>query len=388
MFTLPLGDGSHEQWIESAVRMGSGHITIQAPGFQTSRKIEDRLSAEARAAAETALREPGVAEHLTAVTPQLAIGGLASSSAGALPAHIIAVDPVTESAFSVLDEKRVKGRYLEPEDRLAAYVGVGLAESLERRVGARLVLTAQDANGDIAGQLVRVVGVFQTGIPEVDRSLIHIPLSTAGAWLQTGDDVTTLAVLLDVSTNVPPLIRALRGKLTDPIERGELKVMSWREANPELDAAVKVDDLGNYIFQGILFGIIALGIVNTVLTSVLYRHREFSLLQALGLTRLQAGGLVLIEGLILTLSSGIVGITLGLFITWFFWRDGLDFSSIWNEEWSFAGVVIEPIVIPFFRVARVVQALVFILTIGVLASLYPAYRASRINIIEAMKFER
>jgi ABC-type lipoprotein release transport system permease subunit len=157
---------------------------------------------------------------------------------------------------------------------------------------------------------------------------------------------------------------------------------------PELDAAVKIDDFGNYLMQGILFTIIAVGIVNTVLMSVLHRHREFGVLQALGLTPAQTGTLVLIEGLVLTAFSGIAGVALGLFITWFFWRDGLDYSALMSEEWSFSGIVMEPVVIPLFRLARVVQALLFLLVMGTLASIYPAFRATRIDVTEAMKFER
>lgn len=388
MISLPIGDGTHEDWIESAVRMGSGHIAIQAPGFHSSRKIEDRLSASARAAARAALQRPGIAEHVMSVAPQLAIGGLASSSSGARPAQIMGVDPIAEAEFSILDEKVTEGRYLEPGDRLAAYVGDGLVEGLQLRLGSRLVLTAQGADGEIVGQLVRVVGIFRTGVPEIDQSVIHIPLATAGSWLSAGDDVTTIAVLLDSSRRVPRLSRALRRELAGPIRDGKLALLSWRESMPELDAAVRIDDLGNYIWQVIIFGIIALGIVNTILMSVMHRKREFGLLQALGLTPQQTGGVVLMEGLILTSLSGLIGIGLGLFITWFFWRDGLDLSFAWDKEWSFSGVVIDPVIIPIFRVARVIQGLVFIFMIGTLASLYPAYRATRIDVAEAMKFER
>ncbi|MGH9323130.1 MAG: ABC transporter permease [Vicinamibacteria bacterium] len=388
MISLALGDGTHEAWIESGVRMGSGHVAIQSPDFQTSRKLESRLSARARAEAEAALRAPDVARYVKSVSPQLTVSGLASSPAGARPASIVGVDPDSEARFGILDEKVVEGRYLEAGDRLSAYIGAGIAESLEVQLGSRMVVTAQDASGEIAGQLARVVGIFRTGVPEVDQSLIHIPLATAGAWLGTGEDVTQMAVLARRSTDVDPLRRELESRLAGPVEMGELAVMGWREAMPELDAAVKIDDFGNYLFQGILFTIIALGIVNTILMSVLYRHREFGVLQALGLTPAQTGSLVLIEGLVLTAVSGVIGIALGLFVTWFFWRDGLDFSAMLNEEWSFSGVVMEPIVVPLFRLERVLQALVFILVVGGLASLYPAFRATRIDVTEAMKFER
>ncbi len=389
IFSLSLGDGAHEDWIRSGARMGSGHIAIQAPNFQRTRKIDDRLPAAARSAAQAALQQPGIAEHVLAVIPQLTVVGLASSPTGARPAQIVGVDPIAEAKFSILDDKLVDGRYLEPDDRLAAYVGAGLIEGLDLKLGSRLVLTAQDAERDIAGQLVRVVGIFRTGVPEIDEGVVHIPLNTAASWLRSGSDVTTIAVLLDSSRRVKPIQRALQRELSDEHEAGELAVLSWREAMPELDAAVRVDDLGNYVWQGIMFGIIALGIVNTVLMSVMYRKREFGLLQALGFTPRQTGGLVISEGLILTTISGFIGITIGLFLTWLFFRDGLDFSfTCWEEDWSFSGVVLDPVIVPLFRLARIIQSMIFIFLIGTLASLYPAYRATRIDVAEAMKFER
>lgn len=388
MMSLPLGDGTHEAWIESAVRMGGGHVTIQRPEFRTSRKIEDRLPADVRELAQTALTRAGIAERVRLATPQLNLGGLASSASGARPAQIVGVDPVTEAEFTILDEKVTEGRYLEADDRLAAFVGAGLVEALELKVGSRFVVTTQDAEGEIAGQLLRVVGVFRSGVPEIDQSLIHIPLKTAGEWLHSGDDVTNIAILVRQTGQVEGLRRDLGRELAGPIEMGAAAVIGWREAMPALDAAVHIDDFGNYLFQGILFTIIGLGIVNTVLMSVLHRYREFGVLQALGLTPRQTGSLVLIEGLILTALSGVVGIALGLFITFYWWGDGLDISGMWNEEWSFSGVVMEPVIVPYFRWARVIQATVFLFAIGIVASLYPAYRATKIDVTEAMKFER
>ncbi|MGD2215492.1 MAG: FtsX-like permease family protein [Gemmatimonadales bacterium] len=388
IFSLSIGDGGHEDWIRSGARMGSGHIAIQAPNFQKSRKIDDRLTASARSAAQSALQYPSIAEHTLAAVPQLAVVGLASSPTGARPAQIVGVDPIAEAEFSILDDKLVEGRYLEPDDRLAAYVGAGLLEGLDLRLGSRFVLTAQDADGEIAGQLVRVVGVYRSGVPEVDQVVIHIPLATAGSWLRSGDDVTTIAVLLDSSSEVRPVTRVLERELSTEIEAGNLTVLGWREAMPVLDAAVRIDDLGNYVWQAIMFGIIALGIVNTVLMSVMYRKREFGLLQALGFTPRQTGGLVVTEGLILTFVSGLIGIALGLFLTWYFFREGLDFSFAWEEDWSFSGIAMDPVFVPLFRLSRVIQSLAFIFLIGTFASIYPAYRATRIDVAEAMKFER
>jgi putative ABC transport system permease protein len=187
---------------------------------------------------------------------------------------------------------------------------------------------------------------------------------------------------------VDTVARGLSASLAAPVAEGTTRVMGWREAMPELSSAVAIDDFGNYLINGILFIIIGFGIINTMLMSVLHRHREFGVLQALGLTPGQTGAIVLVEGLILTGLSSVGGIALGMFVTWYFWGDGLDFSSLMDQDITFSGVIMDPLVIPKFRAARVVQALMFTLTIGGLASIYPAFRAATVDVTEAMKFER
>ncbi len=387
-FSLSLGDGTHESWIDSGVRMGTGHITVESPAFRTTRTIESRLPADARRRAERALRDPLLAEKVSAVSSKLIVNGLASSAAGARPVQIMGVDPLSEAAFTTLNTQVVEGRYLEPDDRLAVFVGLQLVESLDLRLGSRLVLNAQDAEKEIAGQLVRVVGIFRSGVPEIDQALVHVPLKTASEFLGTGDDVTTVGVLVDDSASVPRVAQELRRALAGPVAAGGATVLGWQEAMPELAAAIAIDDFGNYLVYGILFTIIGFGIVNTVLMSVLHRHREFGVLQALGLTPGQTGTVVLIEGLVMTAVSGLVGVGLGLFITWYFFGDGLDFTNLMGEEMTFSGVVIDPVIVPLFRVTRIVQVLAFILMIGVVASIYPAIRAAKIDVATAMKFER
>ena len=389
IFSFALGDGTHEDWIDSGIRTSTGHVTIEQPDFRLSRKLEDRLATAVRDETERALTSPDIAPHVVAVSSRLSISALASSAAGARPAQALAVDPVAEARFSTLDDQVVEGRYLEPDDRLAAYIGVGLAGSLDLRLGSRFVVQAQDTEQDIAAQLLRVVGIFRNGVPEVDQAVVHIPLQTAGEWLGSERGVTNVGVVLTGSSAVAAVTAHLEETLADPIGRGDARVMGWREANPALAAAIAIDDFGNYLIFGILFIIIAFGIVNTVLMSVLHRHREFGVLQALGLTPAQTGIIVLVEGLTLTAVSGFIGVSLGLLATWYFFGDGLDFSALWGgEDMTFSGVVIDPVIVPLFRLARVAQTLIFILFIGAVASIYPALRAAKIDVAESMKFER
>lgn len=383
VFSRSLADGGHEDWINAGVRMGSGHVVLHAPGYLESFKLEDRLSEEdvVRAlAAITSLR----GDSVLSVVTRLSVNGLASSASSAVPVRIEGVDPAAEPAFSFFPDKIQEGRFLEPGDRLSAFVGRGLADRLDLRVGSRFVVTAQTADDEVEGQLLRVTGIFRTGLPEADEGLIHIPLETAREWLQAPGAATIIGILLSDSRDVRPMRRAVATALASE----DIVVDTWREATPELDAAVRLDDVADYIFHGILFSIIALAVLNAVLMSVIFRKREFGVLQALGVSRLETGAQVIMEGMLLTAVAGIVGVLFGVAVTWGFFRNGLDFSFALQGDFTFSGIVLDPIIVPVFRVTTLLQSVFSIAVVGLIASVYPALTAMRIDIAEAMKFER
>ena len=122
--------------------------------------------------------------------------------------------------------------------------------------------------------------------------------------------------------------------------------------------------------------------------SVLGRRREFGVLQAMGLTGVETGFVVFLEGLFLTFVSGVAGISAGLLFTWGLFRDGLDFSIFMEDGLEFGGQIMEPIIIPRFSVEQILISTLVILSIGTISSLYPALRASKLDVAEAMKFEQ
>lgn len=386
MMTRAIADGAHGDWITAGVRLGTGHVALEAPGYVRRGTIVDRLDGATLAAVRHALAAPDVAPLVEQAAPRIQVPGLARSPTSAVPITVVGVDPAVEATFSTLDDHLVRGRYLRSDDRLMAYVGDGLARRLHLTVDDRLVLSSQDTSGVIAEQLVRIAGVFHSGIPEVDNGLVQVPLTTVQRWLGAGDGVSMVAVLLHDGRETTAVATRLAHTL-DRAVPNRVAVLPWPKAMPDLDAAVRIDDFSGYVFNGVLLAIVALAIVNTVLMSVLYRTREFGVLEALGLTGRATGGLVFLEGVTLTAVSGLVGIALGLVVTWVFFRHGLDFSAFMKGDLTAGGVVMNPVIVPVFRVAQVLQSLAWIAVIGILAAIYPAYRATRIDIAEAMKFE-
>jgi ABC-type lipoprotein release transport system permease subunit len=376
-----LADGAHEDWIDAGVRLGSGHVTFNAPGYRDGRSLDDRLSA---AQLESALAAVAVASVPSPALPsvRVAVRGLASSPDGALPVSILGVEPAVEPAFSQLGEEVVEGRYLEDGDRLHAYIGASLAGRLHLRTGSRMVLTAQSASGDIEGQLVRVAGVFRTNVEALDESLIHIPLATARSWLGV-EGATSVAVLLPHSSLTDPVVE----ETAETVRAAGIEVVGWPETNPDLYAALRLDDGGDWAFHIILFIIVAIAILNAVFMSVLDRKREMGLLRALGLSGRETGLVVYIEGILLTAAAGVAGAALGFAVVWFFFRDGIDFSGMMPEDINFGGIAFEPVMVPSMEMKHVVQSAILTALIGVSASLFPAWHAARLDPAESVKVE-
>ncbi len=379
-----LADGAHEDWIDAGARLGEGHVTFNAPGYRDSGSLDDRLSAaqlEASLAAVSAVELPGAPSEPPLPSVRVETRGLASSPEGALPVFIVGVQPSVEPRFSKLGEEVVDGRYLEDGDRLHAYIGASLAGRLGLRTGSRMVLTAQSAAGDIEGQLVRVTGIYRTGVEALDESLVHIPLATARAWLGV-EGATGVAVLLPNSTHTDPVLDDVRSDVAAGIE-----VVGWPESLPDLYAALKLDDGADWAFHIILFIIVALAILNAVFISVLHRRREMGLLRALGLSARETGLVVYLEGILLTAASGIVGVGLGLATVFLFFRDGLDLSGMMPEDINFGGIAFDPVMLPVVEARHIVQSVFLTATIGLAASLYPAWHAARLDPAESVKVE-
>ena len=245
-----------------------------------------------------------------------------------------------------------------------------------------MVLTAQAASGDIEGQLVRVVGTYHTGVEGLDQTLIHIPLGTARTWLGV-EGATSVAVFLPHSSHTDPVLEGAKAAAGP----AGVEVVGWPETSPDLYSALKLDDGGDWAFHLILFVIVALAILNAIFISVLHRKRELGLLRALGLSGRETGLVVYIEGMLLTVASGIVGVGLGLAVVWLFLRDGLDMTGLMPEDLNFGGIAFDPVMVPVIEAKHVVQSVLMTAAIGLTASLYPAWHAARLDPAETVKVE-
>jgi ABC-type lipoprotein release transport system permease subunit len=148
---------------------------------------------------------------------------------------------------------------------------------------------------------------------------------------------------------------------------------------------VVIDDAFGYMIYAIILLIVAVGVLNTVLMSVMERRREIGILTAVGMEGRHVMWMILVETVFITLIGIIIGLAIGLGINWYFSTYGLDLSSLTKEEWSLAGTVIDPVLRSHLRPHRVFGLCLAVFLLTVTMGIYPAWKASRTLPVEAME---
>jgi putative ABC transport system permease protein len=389
--SLGLLDGSHEQMIGNAVRFGTGHVVIQAQGYQETGSPALLLPARVVSATETFLHTAAMNRVVRGVSPRLLASGLLSSAVNADGVRIIGVIPKEEQTVSLIPQRIVEGNYLNDDRQSDIVLGTELARKLGVNIGARVVLMTQavqppdtaatDAGGgEMHSTLLRVSGMFRTGVEAIDAHLIQLPLPEAQALLGAPDRVTEVAVLLEREGDSLMVAQGLRRQLTGVA----VEILPWREAMPELAQLFLLDEAFNYVMNGVVLGVVGLGILNTILMRVLERRYEFGLCSALGLRPVQLAVMVIGESLALTAISLALGLVLGLGLQHYFATYGLDLRWFFKSSLP-AALVFDPIIYARLSPTRIASSVGIVFVTATIISFYPALKAARTKLPDALK---
>lgn len=380
LISLGLGDGSHQQMVESAVRLGSGHILIQQRGYQTEGALERFLQHEEAVLAQKWLEKRERAFEVRHSLRRVFASGLASSAEGSTGVQLLGVEPDAEASASRFDEKVINGSFLRNGAKDQAVIGEGVARKLAVSVGQKIVLMAQGARTtEIQSRLVRVSGILRTGMEAFDQLLVLTDLETAQQFLGLGDGIHQVAIFLGDETQSQAL--ALQGSRELP----GLEVLHWSDALPELRDYIRIDDGGNYVFYTFIFLLIAFTVMNTLLMSVLERRRECALLEAIGLTPGNRFAMVLAESIFLASLSSLLGLTVGYAFHWYLHTHGLPLEIFYSGEISAAGVTLDPVLYSDLSFNRLAGSIIMVFMLTILLALLPAVRAARAGDIRLLR---
>ena len=358
--------------IDNTLQVFSGHLQVQAPGYKDDQKMRQVVPDVQRLADR--LRRELDSETIAARGWAF---GLASSEERSYGIGIYGVEPGYEPRVSNIPGLVKDGRYLERSDAMEIVIGKMLARNLRVSVGDELTLLGSGLDGSFAAAVVTIVGVFDSGVKEIDRNIAEMPLAAFQDMFfmnGAGHQVVILAPTLD---EVPLLRQTLAAMLPDG-----LVVHDWIALQPGLKQAIQADMSSAFFMYGILVILVAFSVLNTQLMSVLERTHEFGVVMALGMKPGRLGRLVMLETALMGLIGFLFGAAAGALLTYWFSVNGLTYPGM---EEMVANFNLPGRVYPQVSMLKTVfgPAVVFLFTL--LAAAYPAWRLHRLHPVEAMR---
>jgi putative ABC transport system permease protein len=371
VISIGWSDGSYNVIIEMFTRTQLGHIQVHAKGYldrpSLYKTIDDYKSVGATI---------GATEGVTAWAPRIYHAGIAAVGDKAITARLIGIDPEQEANATRFDKKIVTGRTFSSSSAKEAILGKGLAEILKAKIGDSLVILSQGADGSIANDLYVIVGTAASGDEAIDQATVFLGLTAMQDLLVLSGRVHELVVIVDELDDVRPVVARIKSRLA----RDDLSVDPWQEFAKSFYNAMSADKQGMWIMLAIVLVIVAVGVLNTVLMSVLERTREYGVLRALGARPAQVSRLVLYEVGVIAIGSILVGCPIGFAVNSWLAKNGIAMPT----PLTYGGVEFTRMYSEINLRSFLIPA-VIVFCVAVLVSLFPAMKAARTAPARAMR---
>ena len=374
VFMISLQLSMYGLMIDNTLRVFSGHMQVQAPGYKDDQKmrqvVHDVQPLAARLRAE--LDSDTIAARGWAF-------GLASSAERSYGIGIYGVEPEFEPRVSNIPGLIEQGRYLEDTNAQEIVIGTMLARNLRIGIGDELTLLGSGVDGSFAAAVVNVVGIFGSGVKEIDRNIAEMPL---GAFQDifymdgAGHQVVVTAPDLEQAAVLQARVEsALAGN-------DDLVVHGWDVLQPGLKQAIQADMSSAFFMYGILVILVAFSVLNTQLMSVLERTHEFGIVMALGLKPGRLGRLVMLETAMMGFIGMLLGALAGALFTMWFTVNGFSYPGM---EEMVANFNLPGRVYPRANLVSMFAGPLVVFLFTLAAAVYPALRLHRLHPVEAMR---
>jgi ABC-type lipoprotein release transport system permease subunit len=365
--------GMVQSMLDTALSNLTGHVQIHHPHYLDDPAIENRMDTPQELDDVLGERLPEGARVARRVRFEVVASNARHSGGLTLVGTVMA---------SAMDMTFLKGAEIEgslPGDDQPNGILVGreLLNDYETQIGNKLILMARDTNGETASMAFRIVGSFDTFLESNETGFAFVPLATAQAFLKMGDAISEVSILLpDIGET-----ETVASSLSQSLDSGSYMVTPWQDRIPVVTAYIQIWDYFSFIWGAVVFMAMAFGLVNTLLMAVYERIREFGLVRALGMrgSRIIRG--ILMESCFLLLVGLAIGNLVAFAVIGWLGVHGIDLSAFSQSTDMFA---MSRMVYPELQLRDflIFNGMVFLL--GLMVSLYPAWKAARFTPVEAM----
>jgi ABC-type lipoprotein release transport system permease subunit len=360
--------------IDLSIRLQSGHLQVRSATYdeaKTSLQWEDLVENPDQVAAQVASLDP-----VTVATPRLYASGFVTTRNESAPVRAVGIDPPSEANAPYRDGIR-EGEFLSPDDREGVLIGWSLAQRLDLSTGDTVSLSVNTSNGEVEEQAFTVRGIYSTGTSGFDGLTVLLPLAKAQAFTGAEDHASSIFVLLKDPAQTDAVIAA--------IQSPGFEVLTWRDMNELLIQTEQLSSGYMVFFYLIVLGIAATVIVNTQIMSVYERTREIGILSAIGMRGRNVMAIFLTESGMLATGGVLLGLLIGGIVIAYFTRYGLPLAV---ENFGITGMLLRERIYTQLTVQDTVQLTLMSFLVTVLAGLYPAVLASRMEPVAALRAEK
>jgi ABC-type lipoprotein release transport system permease subunit len=372
-FSISLVNGSYGHMIDMFTRDHTGHIQIHLDDFLHRPKLHKSMNAGGEI--EKVLdQQSGVISYTTRIhSPALVYGNNKSNTVS-----LVGIDPERERTTSLLGEKVKQGQYLtsypNEDGYYSAMIGFGIADALQLKPGDEIALISQGADGSIANDLYLVSALVGTNT-SWEKNRVFIPLNAAQEFLAMPGKVHEYAILLTDSDVARSIASSIGNKLDNP----ELTVSPWQVVEESFYKSMQADIRGNYVSLGVIIFIVCIGVLNTVVMSVLERTREFGVLRAIGTNPWRITLLIMLETCTLALLSCLIAIVITIPLIAWFSMEGI----VLDHSLDIGGIAYDRL-LGEFSVEAFLYPLLVIVASALVISIPPGIRAARITPVAAL----
>jgi len=344
----------------------TGHAQIHAEQYLQDPNIEYRINMPD----EQQIKLLN-SEIVKAWSVRVRVPAIVQSERENAPLMLVGINPQTEKNLSFIADSITEGKYLDNENSPGILLGKKLAKRLRTEINKRVVILSQGPDGDIKERGFRVTGIYEVEQEDTETQYAFVSLNKAQRMLMMNNSISEISFVLNDLNALDDFLN--RYKTLNDQQNIKQDIKSWSELEPFTLALLDMTSGTIALLTVIMFILVAFGLVNTLLMAVYERTREFGLLQALGMKPTYILFMILIESTFLVGIGVIVGSILSLTTIGYF-SSGLDLGALAEGSTMFgAGRVMYP-EINWLQSGIIA---LFVWFMGIVTSLYPAWRASR-----------
>lgn len=366
-------DGSYSDIINKFTSNQLGHIQIHYKDYRENPSIYKTIDNYERIGEKI--------EKIKSVkkwTPRLFCAGLVSVQDKSAGAQIIGVDPVLEENATNFSSKIVNGRSLKEKPSHEVVIGSVLLNILEAEIGDSVVVLSQAYDGSIANDEYVIVGSVESNNDMRDRMAFYLHIGDAQELLVLKNRVHEIAVIAGSLDDVNGVVNEIKEKLDNKY----LEIVPWQIFAKSFYRAMQADKQGMWIMLFVIILIVSVGVLNSILMSVLERRKEYGVLRALGTTPIEVFSLIIYEVIILTIFSVILGTCIGITANHFLSIYGITLS----ESMTFGGVEFQTLK-STVNLRSILLPMVAVVFAASIVSIFPALHAARTEPAKSMRMQ-